>query len=226
MMDFEVLIPEVIRNELLMADWYALDEWTIERAILLGSVFSLYPSGKYYTAFACSNLEICPKCGGNGSLSNPKRDPKANAVYKKYRLELSKDVVAKYGGWANGGWPEEVLKKVARLDSLIEGSESSIECPKCHGLGSEEAYLDQQFRDQLELEASAMGLYIRESEGDPCDILIAQCMDLPSECEHCSSTNTEWLQYTTIECYDCGKETEFKPEDIHYVTEEDHVSDP
>ena len=153
-MTSKILNPKEIRTEILNAEWHPIDEWTIERSAFLGTVFSLYPSGKYYTPFACSNIEPCTRCKGDGSI----------------------------------------------------GKE---ECPTCHGVGSEEAYKDEQFREQLELEASEMGLYVREGEGDPCDIFIAQGMDVLAECEHCSSTHTEWLQGTEIECYDCGKITEF-----------------
>ncbi len=32
----------------------------------VGSVFSLLPSGKFYTPWANSNVEPCPRCGGDG----------------------------------------------------------------------------------------------------------------------------------------------------------------
>lgn len=32
----------------------------------VGTVFTLTPSGKYYTPFACSNVEPCPECDGDG----------------------------------------------------------------------------------------------------------------------------------------------------------------
>ena len=40
----------------------------IVRSILLGSVFSLYPSGKYYMPFACSNVDECPLCKWKGVI--------------------------------------------------------------------------------------------------------------------------------------------------------------
>ena len=36
------------------------------KSAFLGTVFSLLPSGKYYTFWACSNLEPCPLCEGEG----------------------------------------------------------------------------------------------------------------------------------------------------------------
>ena len=38
----------------------------------LGSVFSLTPSGKYYTPWANGNVEDCPRCKGKGSTANGK----------------------------------------------------------------------------------------------------------------------------------------------------------
>ena len=40
-------------------------EKTEDEIIYLGTVFSLAPSGKYYTPFL-SDLSTCPKCGGVG----------------------------------------------------------------------------------------------------------------------------------------------------------------
>ena len=37
----------------------------IYEAIYLGSWFNC-PSGKYYMPFACSNVELCPRCKGKG----------------------------------------------------------------------------------------------------------------------------------------------------------------
>lgn len=34
--------------------------------VYLGSCFSILPSGKYYTPFANSNVDLCKLCGGTG----------------------------------------------------------------------------------------------------------------------------------------------------------------
>jgi hypothetical protein len=39
---------------------------TVER-VFLGTVFSLTPSGKFYTPFASSNVDSCPRCKGHGT---------------------------------------------------------------------------------------------------------------------------------------------------------------
>ena len=39
------------------------------RSLYIGKVFDIYPSGKYYTPFASSNLEPCPVCEGTGQYN-------------------------------------------------------------------------------------------------------------------------------------------------------------
>ena len=41
-------------------------------SLFVGTVFSLTPSGKYYLPFACSNVELCPRCKGTGQTKNGK----------------------------------------------------------------------------------------------------------------------------------------------------------
>ena len=35
-------------------------------SVFLGTVFGIMPSGKYYTPWANSNVDACPRCGGGG----------------------------------------------------------------------------------------------------------------------------------------------------------------
>jgi hypothetical protein len=42
---------------------------TVER-VYLGTVFSLTPSGKFYTPFANSNVDSCPRCKGTGVIQH------------------------------------------------------------------------------------------------------------------------------------------------------------
>lgn len=39
-----------------------------KKSFYIGTVFSVFPSGKYYMPFACSNLEECPECEGTGII--------------------------------------------------------------------------------------------------------------------------------------------------------------
>lgn len=214
-MTFKILDPESCRQALMNAEWYSVDEgWAIARAIFLGTVFSMYPSGKYYTPFACGNLDPCEHCGGKGSLDNENHQAARYEELVDNANCLRKELMDKYGAWCNGNWPEAAEKQLCELDDAAEMVASTIECPVCHGVGSEEAYQDMKYTEQLEAEAAALGAYIMCGEGDPCDIFLAQSMDVPTICGHCDSRNTAWLQDTQIECYDCGKITEFEIDEI------------
>jgi len=57
-----------IRKEMEAQEWEEIDKWTEERRVFLGTVFALYPSGKYYTPLANSNVEICDACANSGCL--------------------------------------------------------------------------------------------------------------------------------------------------------------
>lgn len=51
-----------IRQNLDTEEWTKTEPDREERSLYLGSVFNLYPSGKYYMPFACSNVEVCEAC--------------------------------------------------------------------------------------------------------------------------------------------------------------------
>jgi hypothetical protein len=59
--DWESVVAELSSQE-----WEDVELGIQERQVFLGTVFALYPSGKYYTPWACSNLDPCEDCGGKG----------------------------------------------------------------------------------------------------------------------------------------------------------------
>ena len=58
-------IADAVKN---IDTWETGEDWEGNKikSYFLGTVFCLYPSGKYYMPFACSNVELCPKCKGEG----------------------------------------------------------------------------------------------------------------------------------------------------------------
>lgn len=44
---------------------YETSEGDFVKSVYLGTVFGIFPSGKYYMPWACSNLELCPMCHGS-----------------------------------------------------------------------------------------------------------------------------------------------------------------
>lgn len=220
-MKFEILNPTEIKRDLEAAEWASEDRFTLTRAVFLGTVFALYPSGKYYTAWACSNLDSCETCDGKGSIPNKQHDPKAHSVYREERRLLTQTALKEYGAWCNGEWPAEVSEKAERLDRLCRESEATIECPDCHGVGSAEAYQDQVFGEQLEDEAEALGLFIMSGDGDPCDVFIAQSIDIPElNCPHCGNEQTKWVENQVMRCSECEEEFEFEAVGITIPSDE------
>jgi hypothetical protein len=53
---------DVVREELDAEEWIEREQGIQERLTFLGTVFALYPSGKYYTPWACSNVDACQAC--------------------------------------------------------------------------------------------------------------------------------------------------------------------
>lgn len=146
---------------------------TEERTCYIGTVFSLYPSGKYYLPFACSNVDPCPRCGGRGNM--PLRV--SRRVEKKWRKAVERAHVMaqkrRYAGYPklidSCGWGRYYRYAYRRLHVNS--------CSLCEGVGSYEALLDQKFGELLEKEAEQHGCYVVNGEGDPCDIFVAECRD-------------------------------------------------
>jgi len=70
------------------------DDWT--RQIFVGSVFSLLPSGKYYTPWANSNVEACQSCRESMSNDpcdeeNPCTPPEDYDGEEPYHCEVCQD---------------------------------------------------------------------------------------------------------------------------------------
>ena len=60
--------PKEIRRLVDYEEWGAIPpDGDLARGIFLGTVFALCPSGKYYTPWANSNVEDCPRCKGKGT---------------------------------------------------------------------------------------------------------------------------------------------------------------
>ena len=51
-----------VLQELRTIKWEEVEPGRKERQVYLGSCLNLTPSGKYYTPFACSNVEVCRAC--------------------------------------------------------------------------------------------------------------------------------------------------------------------
>lgn len=155
-------------------DWESVvrDAHRHEGMFFLGTVFSVMPSGKYYMPFSCSNVELCPRCGGTGQTR--KQYPCEYCAAKGSRV-ITEDML---------NWP--VVREHGRtVGDLLpcgvcrESGYVPHSCRLCGGLGSEEAYRDERYRDALEKVAEKYGGWIENGEGDPCDLFF--CLPTLSE---------------------------------------------
>lgn len=167
--------PKAVYDELMSED---PDDEGIVR-VFLGTVFNLYPSGKYYTPFANGNVERCPACKGSGK---DRKMPKA-AAKRALAAEgvQRREWVAAYGmaGVGGMGWPPEIRAASAALTKRM--SRYARGCPKCNGVGSEEADADERWTEMAEAALGKYGVSLSSGEGDPCDLFAE--MKLPDEDE-------------------------------------------
>ena len=145
------------------------------KSVFIGTCFNIMPSGKYYMPYACSNVAMCPKCKGKGKINNPNADSalyEENLKKEQFWIEYLRNNSVTYYRLS------ETNKKT--LDSIRECLKyynETVECPVCHGLGSEEAYKDQVMQEALEDYADKHGAYVHSGEGDPCDMFVSIVVD-------------------------------------------------
>lgn len=93
---------------------YRDEEGQIIESTYLGSVLSFCPSGKYYLPFACSNVELCPRCKGSGCDfcgHTGSREAYLDEVY----FEAFDDTLEKAGCWRDCGEGDPLDIHVQRL---------------------------------------------------------------------------------------------------------------
>lgn len=149
------------------------------RSVYIGTVFNIYPSGKYYTPFACSNLALCPICDGRGHTFRPRRRfRKRDYERAKTRLLNLENLFEKLYTDQGISIPLVQYRKIVHLRNRINRLSPFRECSYCLGCGSREAYLDTLFQEMLDNEAAENGFFITGGEGDPCDVLVCEFADL------------------------------------------------
>ena len=170
-----------IRKELDRTEWEDTGDH-YERMVFIGTVFNLYPSGKYYMPWACSNLDKCKQCEGNGMVEVKKH----RRLRKKWLMARSQitrrankfKILGNVSQLQKHSWYRYYLN----LAKLVTRHNLDGICSNCNGIGSREAYLDEKFSDLLEDEASAHNLFVTAGEDDPCDIFVGEACDtLPEE---------------------------------------------
>ena len=160
-------ILDAIKRELELSDWEKdfMNDGIESRRVYLGTVFALYPSGKYYMPWACSNLDVCNDCNGSG------QELTLRSILQGVKQAIRWTFTRTYYTIKRGEWKLSIYRNIAYLHAS---------CGNCGGTGSREAYLDQLWREQVELELDTIGAYLESGEGDPCDLFATQSRDIVS----------------------------------------------
>jgi hypothetical protein len=151
-----ILNLEEIKKEAANVEVYNGERW-----VFLGSVFSLTPSGKYYMPYACSNLDLCPHCGGTGVRHKSGK----NRIWKKKRARLY-DTFRKA---RKRNLPVEETLRVRLIKERL-ASDPTESCIHCGGMGSMEAYQDELWHEEVQAELVSIGGYLCSGEGDATDL--------------------------------------------------------
>ena len=140
----------------------------------VGNVCTITPSGKYYTAFAASNVDTCELCAGTGKIPNPNYDPDIFAMAEKCQIDLSArltkcrcndEYVDLYTN-LNIAFTAVVLAKRKTAKTMV--------CPHCGGHGSRDVYLDEVFWDGVDRLCAANNVIITNGEGSATDVFITR----------------------------------------------------
>ena len=140
----------------------------------VGDYCTITPSGKYYTAFAASNVDTCELCAGTGRIPNPNYDPDIFAMAEKCQIDLSArltkcrcndEYVDLYTN-LNIAFTAVVLAKRKTAKTMV--------CPHCGGHGSRDVYLDEVFWDGVDRLCAANNVIITNGEGSATDVFITR----------------------------------------------------
>ncbi len=171
---------DAIRAALDLEEWGPSDhDPSIQvRSIGLGSVFQNYPSGKFYAPFAPGNLDYCPVCQGTGD-AKPLFKRRVLRKWKNESIRRRRLWVKRFG--APTDWPKKIHLASDRLNKKYAHIDPS--CSRCGGLGSHEAWDDQQWQEKTEEEFESIGVSFESNEGDPTDLLAVEYRTVVSDDE-------------------------------------------
>lgn len=171
-------IPSLL-EEFEKAEVYEDDGGGFVKSVYLGSCFSLLPSGKFYTAWATSNLDPCPQCNGSGDTKNPTGNSRIHKRVEKRLKVLVRKALDRFGTYHS--WPKNVRDQIDRNRKIANRTQPTVSCVRCDGCGSHEAADDERWREKAEAELSEHGFWLHEGEGDPTDIFVGMSVPDPEE---------------------------------------------
>ena len=153
-----------LKEQLDNAEIYEDENGNKIQTVYLGDIRDITPSGKVYMPFACSNLELCTRCNGTGTIKNKHGKRKKHEKVCNKRTHILRTYK----------WTQHNENKEEKLWKQESNWEPMKLCPECDGIGSLEARLDEDWWNQLEIELDEIGAWSHISEDDGCDIMISR----------------------------------------------------
>jgi hypothetical protein len=159
----KLLIEDVILNRFREAETIEDDDGNKIKEIYLMNTLDC-PSHKFYTPFAHSNVGQCKCCKGTGEIRNKHAKKKKFEYLKKKFMRM----------WTTS---DDDPSKVIKIRKQANHWEPMISCPECHGIGSLEARLDEDFWNQIDDDLSEIGAWRTSSEGNVLDVMAQIAVD-------------------------------------------------
>lgn len=151
---------------------------SLEKSVYLGSVLSLAPSGKYYTAFASSNVAACARCKGSGETRQLFKCQTCDGAGRREAL-----------GHYNLAYISECAGHAVNVGDSFDcqtckgSGKTPRACAHCGGVGSREAWLDSIYFEELDAAAEKHGGYITRGDGDALDIFFAMSIETDADAD-------------------------------------------
>ena len=143
----------------------------------VGNVCTITPSGKYYTAFAASNVDTCELCAGTGRIPNPNYDPDVFAIAEECQTELSARLTKCRCNIVHAIKSDLYTNLNAAFRAVVLAKHQTAKtmvCPHCGGHGSRDVYLDEVFWDGVDRLCAANNVIITNGEGSATDVFITR----------------------------------------------------
>ena len=141
--------------------------------VYLGSVFHLYPSGKFYTPWSNSHLEVCVNCRKAGDNipcddEHPCIDPFPLSGIQVYH-DRGKTIyiVSRKTGPNNEDW-ENAGSFITREEAEEYIREHVYHCEFCR---------DMKWLHEASAELETIGACLESGEGDPCDLYATRVLE-------------------------------------------------
>lgn len=204
-----------VRRELDRSEWEEDydNPGTEMRRVYLGDVFSLTPSGKMYTPFACSNVDACETCRGSGTIQPRRLKRRVEKRHATRQARTQRRILQRYGNRSGLYGRDDLTPHEARALAYIQAQPKlyrwtyfshGATCTACAGLGSREAHLDELWNEAAEKGIESIpGVYMSWDSGDA---FACESREASSEDDSEGSERSEATDGLSLSRYTSGKQ--------------------